>query len=165
MKVCVPYHNYLVFENGQIWSKYSKKFLKPQINPKTGYHQYPIYINKKEKKPLIHRLVYQLFLGDIPNNLTVDHRVEDKSLNHYSNLQLLPRGENARKSHLGVKNPKKGCKGSKNNMAKLNEDQVREIKRLLNETNLSQREIGEKFGVGQMIISNIKTGKYWSHIK
>ena len=163
MKVCVPYHNYLVFENGQVWSKFRKRFLKPYITE--GYQQCSLYINKKETRPLVHRLVYELFLGDIPSDLTVDHIVEDKNLNHYWNLQLLPRGENARKSNLGVKKPNCGQKGSKHHQSKLTEEDISEIRRLLNEGNLLQKEIAEMFGVHVDTISSIKLGKTWSHIK
>ena len=48
---------------------------------------------------------------------------------------------------------------------KLTEEQVIQIKLLLKEGKISQRKIAKMFGVSQMTISHIKTGKNWSYIK
>ncbi|MGM1447547.1 NUMOD3 domain-containing DNA-binding protein [Bacillus cereus group sp. BceL305] len=55
-------------------------------------------------------------------------------------------------------------KGSKNGMAKLDEDKVREIKRLLKE-GVGIMDIAEKFNVSRQTISGIKNGRRWAHIK
>ena len=55
-------------------------------------------------------------------------------------------------------------RGSKHGNAKLTESDVREIKRLLQEGSLSQREIGELFGVSRAVISNIGRGACWAHV-
>lgn len=52
--------------------------------------------------------------------------------------------------------------GENNGQAKLTEEQVMEIKKLLHDGQLSQREIGKIFGVGQGAISGIKLGKTWN---
>lgn len=52
----------------------------------------------------------------------------------------------------------------KNNIHKLTENDVIEIKKLLQNNKLSQKQIAEKFGVIQQTISNIKRGVIWSHI-
>lgn len=56
-------------------------------------------------------------------------------------------------------------KGSKNAATKLNAEKVATIKELLLVSLLSQREIGELFGVDQSHISGIKRGKKWSEVK
>ncbi len=48
--------------------------------------------------------------------------------------------------------------------SKLTEEQVIKIKLLLKEGKLTQKEIAIMFGVHQPVISNIKTGRTWSHI-
>lgn len=55
-------------------------------------------------------------------------------------------------------------KGSENASSRLNEDQVAEIKKLLNEGHSSYG-IGKEFGVSKTTILRIKTGVNWSHIK
>lgn len=54
--------------------------------------------------------------------------------------------------------------GEKASGAKLNSDQVIEIKKLLL-TGMLQKKIAEKFNIAKNHISNIKNGKYWSHLK
>ena len=54
--------------------------------------------------------------------------------------------------------------GSKNGRAKLIEEEVKEIKALLKEKNLTHREIAKRFGVSNGTISKINIGILWSHI-
>ena len=56
-------------------------------------------------------------------------------------------------------------KGENNSFALLTEFQVKEIKQLLEEGGLSQEKIAARFGVSQLTISCIKTGRRWSHMK
>jgi DNA-binding XRE family transcriptional regulator len=56
-------------------------------------------------------------------------------------------------------------KGINNPQHKLTEEQVIQIKLLLKEGKLTQQEIADIFGVSQMTISLIKSGKKWSHIE
>lgn len=53
----------------------------------------------------------------------------------------------------------------KNNIHKLTEQEVKEIKKLLKENKLNQLEIAKKFGVIQQTISSIKLGKLWPKVK
>jgi DNA invertase Pin-like site-specific DNA recombinase len=57
-----------------------------------------------------------------------------------------------------------GQRGSKVPSAKLNEDQVREIKRLIR-AGVRYQDIAEQYGVGKTTIANIATGLRWSHVK
>ncbi len=56
-------------------------------------------------------------------------------------------------------------KGENHPKHKLKEEQVIQIKLLLKEEILTQKEIAGMFGVGRYIISDIKRGKSWSYIK
>lgn len=53
--------------------------------------------------------------------------------------------------------------GSKSYHAKLNEDQVREIKKLLSEGKRS-REISKIYSIGESALSSLKSGKTWKHV-
>ena len=63
-----------------------------------------------------------------------------------------------------VKVKKTRCTGEDSGTAKLNEEKVKEIKKLLSENKLTQNEIGIKYNVSHRTISNIKIGKSWSHV-
>lgn len=56
-------------------------------------------------------------------------------------------------------------RGSKNPSAKLNEDKVREIKKLLAEGKLTHYQIAELFHISRQTIGFIKNGRLWSHVK
>jgi ribosomal protein S25 len=58
-------------------------------------------------------------------------------------------------------------RGANNHASKLTEEQVIEIKKelLSKERGRSQSAIAREFGVSPVIISQIKTGKRWSHIE
>lgn len=49
--------------------------------------------------------------------------------------------------------------------AKLSDEQVREIRALVREITANQKEIAERFCVSQAVISEIKTGKSYKHVK
>ena len=54
-------------------------------------------------------------------------------------------------------------RGSANAQAKLNEDNVREIRSLVGR--LPQAEIAARFGVSNSLIQLIKSGKRWAHVQ
>jgi len=94
--------NYIVHEDGKVWSKRRSRFLKPSKN-NAGYYQ----LNIDGKFIKVHRLVYQCFKGVIPDDLEVDHIDGNKENNHTSNLQLLTHAENIQKTYnQGRKAPK-----------------------------------------------------------
>ena len=56
-------------------------------------------------------------------------------------------------------------KGEKGGLAKLTDLEVKEIKKLLRQKKLTNREIAQKFGVSDSCIAHIKSGRCWNHIK
>ena len=54
--------------------------------------------------------------------------------------------------------------GENHGQAKLNDKKVKEIMELLEKTNMTQREIAEKFNICRSNISDINNGKIWTHI-
>lgn len=57
-----------------------------------------------------------------------------------------------------------GGNGTHGNSIKITKEQVEEIRSLLKETNLSNKQIGDKYGVSETLISAINTGYYWKEI-
>jgi hypothetical protein len=102
-----------------------------------------------------------LNFGEIPPRMFVCHRCDNPACINLEHLFLGTNQENMK----DMKEKGRQAKGSKQGNSKLNEKQVLEIKRDLAETNLTNREIGKKYGVSKDAISNIKTGKRWSHVK
>jgi len=51
------------------------------------------------------------------------------------------------------------------NSHKLSEGGVQGVRRDLRRKELSQREIGKRYGIDQTTVSNIKTGKIWAWLE
>ena len=66
-----------------------------------GYQYVKITENGKIIHYFIHRLVYETFIGKIPDNMQVNHIDEDKTNNSLSNLNLLSPKDN---SNYGTRN-------------------------------------------------------------
>ena len=86
MKEIKNYENYLIDENGKIYSKKTKKILKSCVR-KDGYMMVGLYKNGYRKNFQIHSLVAETFIPN-PNDLPqVNHKDEDKTNNNISNLE------------------------------------------------------------------------------
>ena len=86
---------YYISEEGEIISYYNgkPKIIKPFLNK--GYHRIELkYEVGKAKKFLIHRLVYQTFIGELKDELVIDHIDGNRTNNHYLNLRLCTQKEN-----------------------------------------------------------------------
>ena len=65
-----------------------EKILKPSLNGR-GYQQVVLYKDGIPKTFKVHTLVANTFLDKFSNNLTVNHKDENKLNNHVSNLEWL----------------------------------------------------------------------------
>lgn len=91
----IRYGNYIVYEDGKCYSKYSNKFLKPS-KQRGGYLIYTLYEDGEKERIYVHRLVGKLFL-EKPDNweeLTINHKDGNKENNHVSNLEWATSYEN-----------------------------------------------------------------------
>lgn len=115
------------------------------------YYQYP---------KLIHVLVLEAFMGPCPEGMQCRHLDGNPANNHVSNLVWGTPQEN----QLDRKLHGTSMEGSKHPMAKLTDDQVRQL-RIDYSNGLTQVEIGKRYGLRQGYVSKIVNRKNWSHIK
>ena len=94
------FSNYAANKNGKVLSLKSKKIL-TMLKGSNGYLFFKI-CDKKLEKPvnyLHHRFVYEVFKGQIPKCLEVDHINNIKLDNRIKNLQLLTPKQNSGKNN------------------------------------------------------------------
>tara|TARA_R100000734_G_C3316928_1_gene109684 strand:- start:1530 stop:1985 length:456 start_codon:yes stop_codon:yes gene_type:complete len=94
------YSNYLIYEDGRVYSKKKKIFLKGR-NVGAGYLSVVLW-NDKKKQHYIHRLVALHYIPNPENKPEVDHINRDKKDNRVDNLRWVTRCEN--KQNLGLLN-------------------------------------------------------------
>lgn len=82
-------NNYYVSNNGEVYSTYKRELLKHSIDI-DGYHR----IDLHEKHIKIHKLVYLVWCGKIPDGMQVNHYDDNKDNNYYKNLYLGTQKEN-----------------------------------------------------------------------
>lgn len=88
---------YKVSNIGRVMSVKKGLIMKPFFN----YHYLQITLSKngKRKKPTIHRLVMEAFVGI--SDFYIDHKDEDKLNNNINNLEYVEPRENLRRYHEG----------------------------------------------------------------
>ena len=80
------YSNYLIYDDGRVWTKYYNKFMKPCLDS-NGYYRICLINNKKKNMLSIHRLIAMHYI-DNPNGYeTVDHIDNNRINNNINNLR------------------------------------------------------------------------------
>lgn len=152
---------YLVSNLGRVKSLYRNIIMNPTLHVKTGYYQVGLRKpNSKRKTVSVHRIVAEVFCKKGQGKNVVNHLNGKKTDNRAINLEWTTKSENEKHAvKLGLRSD---CVGERNFSNKLKEDQVRKI--IKNPNNKTQKELAKEFGVTQSCISNIFTGKAWSHV-
>lgn len=136
-----------------------------------GYYQVVLGIGKK-RTARVHRLVAEAFLKPPSDNLVkeclkvgsrvvwVNHKDGDCTNNRVENLEWCTPSYNLRDAFQ--RGAKKASKGVDHINSKLTEEDVLKIYELSSKRALSQERIANMFGIKQITVSNIKTGRSWS---
>ncbi len=142
--------DYVVYNDGTIYSLQSKIFMKSQENT-NGY----LFVKMSGKLKSIHRLVGKLFIPNPDNKKEINHIDGNKQNNNVDNLEWVSPSENIQHkiNKLG-----KDHRGSKNGMAKLTLEDVDKIK-MLYQAGYTQKKLGEMFNITQGKISKVVNGK------
>lgn len=124
-------------------------------------------IRFKGKQTTVHRVAYELEYGLFDYSLQVCHKCDNPKCVNPKHLFLgtcldnardrVRKGRQSKKSYLGDQT------GELNRGAKLTNEKVKEIKRLLRD-GVSQTKIAKMFKVDHANISCIKRGISWKHI-
>jgi len=160
MRQIEGFENYFVTRDGRVWSENTSRrnpkctWLKPYMDNQ-GRSRIQLYKDGKPHKKYIHRLVLETYVGPCPEGMIACHNDGNPADNRLENLRWDTYSSNeADKIKHGTL-----IYGENHKSAKLNNWQVRVIRRLLEFGNLTQKEIAALFNVANSTISYIKHKK------
>ena len=154
--------DYEISSEGRVKNKISGKILKTHIN-KDGYEKVDIRVNGERKSKAVHRLVAKAFVENPnPEEFTeINHIDGNKLNNNMYNLEWTNRSGNIQHAFdHGLILP---MSGEKHPGARFSDEEIHEVCRLL-ESGLKNKEVHKLTGIPKDTISEIRTGKAWTHI-
>lgn len=119
---------------------------------------YAVFSHKKMY--IASRLIYEHMYGKFDDNLIICHFCDNPECTNFLHLFVGTPKDNSQ----DMVNKGRSVKGQKNPRAILSNEQVIEIKKMIQQ-GLKNRHIGPIFNVDADVISNIRCGQTWSHIK
>lgn len=125
------------------------------------YSGYGMIRSGKGKEIPAHRASWEIHVGPIPEGMHVLHKCDNPPCVNHKHLFIGTHNDNMQ--DMIEKERNVIMKGENHGMAKLNEDKVREIRKL-NKNGVSRRELQEKFGMSKGGIEGIVNGRSWKHI-
>jgi hypothetical protein len=138
----------------------SKCILWPYGKNKAGYG----ILRVKNKFYLAHRWAWEQENEKIPNNLCVLHKCDVRACINIKHLFLGTRADNNQDKEN--KGRSVVLRGISHGISKLTEKDVRNIRKLYkSEEKISQKKIGEMYGVTDVTISYILSRKLWKHLE
>lgn len=156
------------------WEQYLPEYIfKPSLDGR-GYFQVSLSIGEQKRVARVHRLVAEAFLPEPSEDLLeackssgvnyvlVNHKDNNTTNNKVSNLEWCNPKFNCDWCVLSGTHNTTTTKGSLNYNAELTEQDVNEILDLLKNKVMSQERIAQHYGVKQITISNIWTGRSWA---
>lgn len=116
-------------------------------------------ININKQKSYLSRYMYKKYKGEIPKRYDVCHKCDNPLCINPDHLFVGTRKDNVDDCIQKGRN----IKGEDSNLAKLTNEQALEIK--FGYKNLMYKEIAKLYDVSPSLISMIKNGKRWKHLK
>lgn len=148
-------NNYILFEDGRVYSKKSDIFLQACLSESSGYLTYSGTLGT------VHRLLAHYFLGGIPPKMVVNHLDGNKLNNKLYNLEITTHQRNTQ--HAYDSGLAKGKSGETNSGAKLTEIEYRRL--CVDMRNgMNNDELANVYGLHSRYISLIRHGKRWKHL-
>jgi hypothetical protein len=120
---------------------------------KNGYGLF----RRADRHHLAHRVSYELFVGHLPAGMEVMHVCDNRNCVNPEHLCLGTHVDNVK----DCLNKKRHAFGVRHGLAKLSEDQVRDIRAASG----TQRTIAKQYDISQAQVSDIKLKKRWAYLQ
>lgn len=149
---------YKVSNFGRVLNVKNNAILKQSTNYK-GYKVVSLLKDGKSKQKRVHRIVAKAFIGETDKKGAnqINHKDGNKSNNHISNLEWCTPKENINHAiQTGLWNYEKGEN-------KLNEEKVKEIRRLHSE-GMTYEKIAQQFNINKSTARRAGNGTTWSWV-
>lgn len=151
---------YTIDEYGNIFDVELQRYRKPIVHRK-GYLKVSFYVNGKDKKFFVHRLVLMTFNPiEGMEDLQVNHIDGNKQNNYIGNLEWCTQSENQKHA---FEHGLISRKGTKNSQCKLTEQQVIEIANLIM-AGVTNNRIAEIYNISNVTVSTIRTKRHWGYL-
>jgi len=122
-------------------------------------------ISYRNKERLVHRLVYELENGPIPPGMVVCHACDNKACVNAAHLFVGTQADNLEDMTRKGRRVTPDRRGERNGRARTTPEQVREVRRLRRETDLTCRVIAERLSLPLSVVEQIASGRTWKHIR
>lgn len=99
MREIKGFENYMITEDGNVFSKHAKRYIKTSITNR-GYEVVGLHKNGSRSKKLVHRLVAEAYLENKNNFPVINHKDFNKLNNNKDNLEWCTQRYNL--EHSGV---------------------------------------------------------------
>jgi Autographiviridae endonuclease len=156
------HYDYLLQSAADFGSKDGPCLIWPYVRIWNGYGR----VGRNGKNLLVHRVAFAHFVGPIPKHYDVCHHCDNRLCYRVSHLFTGTRKENVadcRRKGRFAPTHTFSFRGEKSNLAKLTNEQVEEIVRLLR-SGSKQQQLADLYGVNQQCISKIARGQRWAHL-
>jgi hypothetical protein len=107
------------------------------------------------EKIFVHRLVMEVFIGECPDEMSVDHIDRVRTNNTLANLRYATKAEQTENRDLS------GISGENSRFSKLTQANVDEIRKMI-EMGFGDDVIAVRFNISAGAIRNIRNGKSWA---
>jgi hypothetical protein len=151
---------------------HTTRVLKP--NTSLPYSQVTLCMRGIKRCTYVHHLVAEAFIGPRPDGCEINHIDTDRRNNRADNLEYLTDAAHKRHSvehglvasgarHHMKRRPERVLRGTALPWAKLTEDDIPEIRRLI-AAGVSRSDIADRFHISPSLVSYIKHGRIWQHV-